>query len=83
LLSPRSIGAAAELRWQSFDGLELAGLLIKPLGYQLGVRYPVVVDVHGGPEGGISLDAPAVLTSTPQACGELRQELRRFPHCRL
>jgi dipeptidyl aminopeptidase/acylaminoacyl peptidase len=60
-----ALGAAEELRWQSFDGLELAGLLIKPLGYQLGVRYPVVVDVHGGPEGGIILDGPAVLVSTP------------------
>jgi dipeptidyl aminopeptidase/acylaminoacyl peptidase len=37
--------------WTSSDGLEIEGVLIKPLGYQEGTRYPLIVQVHGGPEG--------------------------------
>jgi dipeptidyl aminopeptidase/acylaminoacyl peptidase len=33
------------------DGLELEGLLIYPLAYEEGRRYPLVMIVHGGPEG--------------------------------
>lgn len=32
------------------DGLEIEGLLIKPVGYQQGTKYPFVIVVHGGPE---------------------------------
>jgi dipeptidyl aminopeptidase/acylaminoacyl peptidase len=33
------------------DGLELQGILIKPVGYQTGRRYPLLVEAHGGPTG--------------------------------
>src|SRR5581483_5995228 len=33
------------------DGLELQGILIKPVGYQPGQRYPLLVEAHGGPTG--------------------------------
>ncbi|HSY82369.1 MAG TPA: LpqB family beta-propeller domain-containing protein, partial [Gemmatimonadaceae bacterium] len=33
------------------DGLELQGILIKPVGYQAGQRYPLLVEAHGGPTG--------------------------------
>ncbi|MEJ2370339.1 MAG: S9 family peptidase [Gemmatimonadales bacterium] len=36
--------------WQARDGLELHGLLIRPLDEVGGRRYPLVVQVHGGPE---------------------------------
>ncbi len=32
------------------DGLELEGLLVYPLGYEEGQRYPLILTVHGGPE---------------------------------
>lgn len=32
------------------DGLEIEGLLIKPVGYAAGQRYPFVIVAHGGPE---------------------------------
>lgn len=32
------------------DGLEIEGILIKPVGYQEGTKYPLVIVVHGGPE---------------------------------
>jgi dipeptidyl aminopeptidase/acylaminoacyl peptidase len=38
-------------RWKSKDGLEIEGLLIRPVGYVEGRRYPIVLHVHGGSEG--------------------------------
>ncbi len=32
------------------DGLEVEGLLIKPVGWKAGQQYPFVIVVHGGPE---------------------------------
>jgi dipeptidyl aminopeptidase/acylaminoacyl peptidase len=31
-------------------GLEITGILIKPVDYEKGKRYPMIVQVHGGPE---------------------------------
>ena len=42
-------GAVEPVSWRAPDGLEIQGLLIKPIGYQPGTRYPLVVHVHGGP----------------------------------
>lgn len=39
-----------EIRWQASDGLEITGLLMKPLDYEPGKKYPLIVQVHGGPE---------------------------------
>ena len=44
-------GATRELTWTSTDGLEIQGLLILPVGYQEGTRYPLVMQIHGGPAG--------------------------------
>jgi len=38
------------VRWRARDGLELEGVLIHPVNYQPGRRYPLVLVVHGGPE---------------------------------
>ena len=35
--------------WTSNDDVEIEGLLTYPVGYQPGTRYPLVVEVHGGP----------------------------------
>jgi dipeptidyl aminopeptidase/acylaminoacyl peptidase len=42
---------AEVIRWQAPDGLEIEGILTYPLDYQPGERYPLVVEVHGGPAG--------------------------------
>ncbi|MDH5714515.1 MAG: S9 family peptidase [Candidatus Aminicenantes bacterium] len=39
------------IRWKSTDGWTIEGILVKPLGYQEGQRYPLIVMVHGGPAG--------------------------------
>lgn len=38
------------VRYQARDGLELEGLLIRPLNEEKGKRYPLILVVHGGPE---------------------------------
>jgi len=37
------------IRWASTDGVEIEGLLTYPAGYTAGTRYPLVVEIHGGP----------------------------------
>jgi dipeptidyl aminopeptidase/acylaminoacyl peptidase len=37
------------VRWSSGDGVEIEGLLTYPAGYESGRRYPLVVEIHGGP----------------------------------
>jgi dipeptidyl aminopeptidase/acylaminoacyl peptidase len=49
--------------WRSTDGLEIAGFLVWPLNHEPGRRYPLLVDVHGGPVGGLSLNGSILLSS--------------------
>ncbi len=44
-------GMAEVVRYPSFDGMEIEGLVHKPPQYQEGKRYPLVVRPHGGPQG--------------------------------
>jgi len=37
-------------RFEARDGLEIEGILLYPLDFQEGQRYPLVIVVHGGPE---------------------------------
>lgn len=37
------------IRWSSSDGLEIEGILTYPLDYAPGKRYPLIIEVHGGP----------------------------------
>ncbi|MDQ3044270.1 MAG: S9 family peptidase [Chloroflexota bacterium] len=37
------------VRWASTDGVEVEGLLTYPMRYEKEFRYPLIVEVHGGP----------------------------------
>lgn len=37
------------IRWKSFDGLEIEGILTYPVSYEKGKRFPLVLLLHGGP----------------------------------
>ncbi|MFN0103862.1 MAG: prolyl oligopeptidase family serine peptidase, partial [Bryobacteraceae bacterium] len=39
------------LRWKSKDGLQIEGLLTYPGGYEAGKKYPLLLNIHGGPAG--------------------------------
>ena len=46
-----ALGSSEVIRWKSKDGMEIEGLVIYPVGYQQGKRYPTVALIHGGPSG--------------------------------
>ncbi|HEY0678639.1 MAG TPA: S9 family peptidase [Chitinophagaceae bacterium] len=39
------------VKWKSFDGKEIEGLLTYPLNYEAGKKYPLILNIHGGPAG--------------------------------
>lgn len=39
-----------EFRYKAKDGLEITSILIYPLNYEKGKRYPLITYIHGGPE---------------------------------
>lgn len=45
------MGKTEVIRWKSKDGKEIEGLLTYPVGYKKGTRYPLIVNIHGGPAG--------------------------------
>jgi len=44
-----ALGEQEEISWKSKDGRMVGGVLVKPVGYQPGQRYPLIVAIHGGP----------------------------------
>ena len=44
-----ALGEQEEITWKSKDGTMVGGVLVKPVGYQSGQRYPLIVAIHGGP----------------------------------
>ncbi len=42
------------IKWKGPDNFDIEGLLIKPLGYQAGKKYPLILQIHGGPYGKFS-----------------------------
>jgi dipeptidyl aminopeptidase/acylaminoacyl peptidase len=46
-----SLGTGEVVRWKSKDGMEVEGVVIYPVGYQQGKRYPMIALIHGGPSG--------------------------------
>lgn len=46
-----ALGDTEVVSWKSRDGVEVEGVLLKPVGYEPGRRYPTLVVIHGGPTG--------------------------------
>ena len=44
-----ALGEEVEINWTSSDGKTVGGILVKPVGYVEGQRYPLIVAIHGGP----------------------------------
>lgn len=44
-----ALGETEEIEWKSNDGTSVGGVLVKPIGYEKGKRYPLIVQIHGGP----------------------------------
>ncbi len=46
-----ALGAQEIVSWKSKDGLEIEGILVKPPDWQPATKYPLLLDIHGGPHG--------------------------------
>ena len=61
-----ALGETRVVKWKTDDGLEFQGLLTLPPGYK-GGRLPLVVDIHGGPNGGVYIDGAMLMASPLEA----------------
>ena len=46
-----ALGTSEVVSWMSTEGYKVEGILVKPVGYEPGKRYPLLVVAHGGPTG--------------------------------
>jgi dipeptidyl aminopeptidase/acylaminoacyl peptidase len=46
-----ALGETEVITWKSTDGTPVEGILLKPVGYEAGRTYPLLVEAHGGPTG--------------------------------
>jgi len=51
LLSKVQLGTTEEIHFKSRDGTEVHGMVTKPPGYVAGKKYPMILIIHGGPNG--------------------------------
>ncbi|MFP4082879.1 MAG: prolyl oligopeptidase family serine peptidase [Candidatus Aminicenantes bacterium] len=49
LMAELKLSEPANIHYESFDGQEIEGWVMKPVGFRPDKRYPMVVRVHGGP----------------------------------
>jgi dipeptidyl aminopeptidase/acylaminoacyl peptidase len=49
LLADRAVGAVEEVMYDSFDGRPIQGWIIKPADFDASKKYPLILDIHGGP----------------------------------
>ena len=49
LFSRRRLAKPERVTYEGEDGWPLEGWLMKPIGYKAGERYPLVLEIHGGP----------------------------------
>ena len=49
ILANRSLGAVEELWFNSADGTRVHGWLVKPPNFDPSARYPLIMEIHGGP----------------------------------
>ena len=49
LFSQLDLPEPEEIWYDSFDGKKINGWIVKPPGFQAGRKYPLIVQIHGGP----------------------------------
>jgi dipeptidyl aminopeptidase/acylaminoacyl peptidase len=50
-LPKEPIGETRAIRWKAKDGKEIEGLLTLPVNYDRSKKYPLILNIHGGPAG--------------------------------
>ncbi|MBK7834654.1 MAG: prolyl oligopeptidase family serine peptidase [Gemmatimonadetes bacterium] len=51
LLAQLALGTTEDVDFKNKDGLTVGALLVKPAGFQAGKKYPLLLWIHGGPNG--------------------------------
>ncbi len=46
-----TLGKSVSVNWKGFDGMDEDGVLTYPAEYKTGEKYPLILVIHGGPEG--------------------------------
>jgi dipeptidyl aminopeptidase/acylaminoacyl peptidase len=54
-LNDVTLGRQSTIEWEGADGMRIEGVLVLPVDYREGQRYPLIILPHGGPEG-VSVD---------------------------
>lgn len=87
------MGKTIVVTWKAKDGREIEGLLTYPVNYVKGKRYPLIVNIHGGPAGvftegytasgsiyplqAFAQEGYAILRPNPRGSGGYGAEFRR------
>jgi len=50
------LASVERMPYKSVDGWNIDGFLVKPVGWQPGKKYPMVLSIHGGPAGQYGVD---------------------------
>lgn len=80
-LAHRTFAEQSVVSWRARDGMEIEGVLVKPLHYVEGRRYPMIMVVHGGPESHVS-DGWVTNYSNPGQVGAARGFVVFYPNYR-
>ena len=56
LESQLALAGVERITYKGADGWDVDGFLVKPLGFQAGKTYPLVLSIHGGPAGQYGVD---------------------------
>ena len=56
LWSELEVAKVERIPYKSTDGWAIDGFLVKPVGWQPGKKYPMVLSIHGGPAGQYGVD---------------------------
>jgi dipeptidyl aminopeptidase/acylaminoacyl peptidase len=56
LLAALELMPVTRMTYKGADGWPVDGFLVKPVGWEAGRKYPMVLDIHGGPAGMFGVD---------------------------
>jgi dipeptidyl aminopeptidase/acylaminoacyl peptidase len=56
LWEQRVLAAVERISYVAADGWPVEGFLVKPIGWEQGKKYPMIVSIHGGPAGMYGVD---------------------------
>lgn len=56
LWEQRSLAGVEHVSYTAADGWPIDGFLVKPIGWEAGKKYPLIVSIHGGPAGMYGVD---------------------------